>query len=124
MRAETAPRRRETLRKYEILRGHGAVERVLSQGRKFPGVYVTLFYLPGQTKQVAFIAARRYRKAVLRNRIKRLLREVYRKNKDLFAEGLWVLYGRFTEPIPSYQQVEEDVLRTAKLAKVELEKDD
>ncbi len=103
-------RPRETLRKYEILRGHGAVEGVLSRGKRFAGRYVHLFYLPAEEKKVAFLAARKYRKAVQRNRIKRLLREVYRKNKVLFPAGKWVFYGKFREPLPSYHQINQDVI--------------
>ena len=115
---------RETLRKHEILRGHGAVEQVLSRGKRITGKYVNLFFLPDSERKVAFLAARKYRKAVQRNRIKRLLREVYRKHKFLFASGKWILYGKYQEPLPTYQQIKEDVVNLLETLRLDKEKDD
>jgi|Deesub1362B_J571_1020462.scaffolds.fasta_scaffold02220_2 ribonuclease P protein component len=115
--AEGSARKRETLRKYEILRGHGAIERVFREGKKVNGKLVSVFYLPNPEKKVAFVASRQYRKAVKRNRVKRLLREIYRKNKDLFPDGHWILYGKFFDPIPDYHQLKQDVIKTMEVFK-------
>ena len=116
--------KKETLRKREILRGYGAVQEVLEKGRKFSGKFVNVFYLPDREKRVAFIAARRYRKAVQRNRIKRLLRENYRKNKELFPNGKWILYGKFFEPLPSYHDIRQDLIETVNRVRVEINQND
>jgi len=115
---------RETLRKWEILRGHGAVEQVLSRGKRYSGKYVSLFYLPDVEKKVAFLAARKYRRAVDRNRIKRLLREVYRKHKAVFPSGKWVLYGKYWQPLPGYHQIKQDVIELINTLKVDNEDND
>lgn len=46
----------------------------------------------GQTLKAGFIVSKRLGSAVVRNRIKRLMREAFRKQKNLFGEGISLVF--------------------------------
>lgn len=89
------------LRKDEIIRGHDAYSRVLQNSISISSDFIKAF-VNIQSKEVNLIdftnsplftnnvkvgfiiAKKKIKKTVLRNRIKRLLREAYRLNKNLF----------------------------------------
>jgi ribonuclease P protein component len=56
---------------------------VYDQGRRVRGVYVTVFGLPNRLghSRVGFTVTKKLGGAVKRNRIKRILREIYRLNR-------------------------------------------
>lgn len=77
---------------WHILRGKTAFQQLFKQGRVIPAKSVMLRYLvlpdrPSE-KRVGFIVGRKHGKAVVRNRIKRYMREAYRTNKYQMAELL------------------------------------
>jgi len=77
---------RQTLKKYEILRGRNAFTEIFRRGEKIQGRVVTLFVLPETEAQMGIAVSKKFKRAVDRNRIKRLLREIYRKNKPWFQK--------------------------------------
>jgi ribonuclease P protein component len=50
----------------------------MQKGSRRHGRFVTLFLLPSERPKAAFVVPKRYGKAVLRNKQKRRLRELYR----------------------------------------------
>lgn len=79
---------RQTLRKSEILRGYNTFQKVFQVGDSFSGTMLKCFVLKRENRlddsseiMVGFSVAKTVRLAVLRNRVKRLMREVVRKNK-------------------------------------------
>ncbi|MGB2870069.1 MAG: ribonuclease P protein component [Bacteroidota bacterium] len=83
---------RSLLPRTEILRGYRSFSKVIAQGRPVGAPPVRAFYLVDPAAQfsvkVGFAVSRSVRKAVLRNRAKRLLRESYRTQKHLLAGKL------------------------------------
>lgn len=89
----------EELKRYEILRRQADFQRIRQTGRRVSGPVLFLHCAPqpdapAQTtdaalpeRRVAFLLNRGIRTAVARNRLKRRLREVYRRNKDWFPKG-------------------------------------
>lgn len=73
----------------ERLRLRLEYERVYGDGRPFRTSLVVLFVLtaPDLSRKAGFVAGRRVGGAVSRNRAKRLLRESYRRHKDLLPES-------------------------------------
>jgi ribonuclease P protein component len=79
---------RQTLKKKEILRGYGAYKKVLAQSEAYTGKQIKIFIIRASgertnaQKLVIGFAVRKVQSAVNRNRIKRLMREVVRRNKE------------------------------------------
>jgi len=76
----------QTLKKNEIIRGQSAYDEIFQKGKKVRGRSVTLFYISYKESQMGIAVSRRYKKAVERNRIKRYIREIYRRNKTWFEK--------------------------------------
>lgn len=80
-----------TLGKEEKLKSKKIIELLFKEGKRIKSFPIQLIYLPVNHKseppiQVGFsVPKRNIKLAVNRNRIKRLLREVYRKQKHLFS---------------------------------------
>ncbi len=76
--------------KEERLRRRRDFEKIFAEGKAFKGPILNAYVLPnslGHTR-IGIVVGRRYGGAVQRNRIKRLLRESYRLNKNLIKVGL------------------------------------
>ncbi|MFD1292969.1 ribonuclease P protein component [Lutibacter holmesii] len=83
-----------TLGKDEKLKSKIFIGQLFAEGKRVKAYPFQLIYLPVKHQaqfpiKVAFsVPKRNVKLAVNRNRIKRLMREVYRKNKHVFAENL------------------------------------
>ena len=85
---------RATLKKYEIIRSKIQIDNVFTKGQGISKYPLLLKYTDNEVKhdspvKVVFsVSKKKFSSAVDRNRIKRLMREVYRKNKSTIHE--WV----------------------------------
>jgi len=76
-----------TYSKQEKLKSRKALNQLFTKGRSFLCFPVKIFYMPVTTGTMAIqagvgVSSKHFKKAVDRNRIKRLLRETYRLNKQ------------------------------------------
>ena len=104
--------KKRTLKKSEIIRGYNVIQQLLKLGSKKSGRNISIYYQKGQDRKVGFIVSRKYKKSIERNRIRRLMKEVYRGNKQGFSEGSWLLYCKYIDIEPSYRDLETDILTT------------
>ncbi len=84
-----------TLPKSEILRGRKLIKWAFKNSKTLlVNEFVVVRYCPYHERKVLFAVERGIKKAVVRNRIKRILREYYRRNKHRFKTGIWILIGK------------------------------
>lgn len=122
-------RNRFTFPKKEKLTGKKHFEQLFSEGKSLYTFPLKLVYLPVSFKdnvavKVGVIAPKKkFKQAVHRNRIKRLLREAYRLNKALIfnklPENFALLFLYLGKKMPTYKEVDRAVkeLLTAFLEK-------
>ena len=81
------------LPKRRILRNKQMFQKVYLHGRSFADRYLVLYIFPliGTESKAGFAAGKKLGNAVLRNRLKRLMRESYRKTRPRLAEGFCFL---------------------------------
>lgn len=83
-----------TLGKDERLKSRKAIEQLFKEGKRFAVSPFRVYYLPTtgiQAQNLQFgigVSAKNFKKAVDRNRVKRLTREAYRVQKNLLQDQL------------------------------------
>lgn len=102
-----------TLKRNEILKQKNYFQLAFSQGRRFHGRYLQLILLPYSKRLVGFTVTRKCRRAWQRNRIKRILREIYRKNKSDLPLSILIVYAKSSFEI-NYHLLEEDFIKITK----------
>jgi len=84
---------RNTFKKEEKLKKKKLIEELFSSGKAISAFPIKLIYLqiehdsPYKVQAGVSVSKRNFKKAVDRNKIKRLLREVYRKNKHIIYDS-------------------------------------
>ena len=79
----------ETLRPHERIRKRKDFFRIYKKGSRFRGKYFVLVYLSNelQFSRMAVVASKKIGNAVVRNRVKRRMRTLYRTHKDKLPEA-------------------------------------
>ena len=80
---------KQTFPKEEKLRKKKEFTALFKEGRVYTGRDLQLFVLPRPDglRKAGFVFSRRIKSSVQRNRLRRLLRQAYRQNKERFLEG-------------------------------------
>lgn len=111
---------RFTLKKEERLKSKILIGQLFKKGRSISKFPLRLVYLKAEHSsnypvQVAFSAPKRkFKKAVDRNRIKRLIREAYRKNKHILYNSIEekhiIMFTYTDENELKYVEIEEKLI--------------
>lgn len=102
----------------------GEYARVRAKGRTFGGRYMVLSLLrltpsDDQTQRFGFITSRKVGNAVVRNRVRRRLREIVRTHRPEIPSGIWlVIIARYTASSASYAALSEEWNRLARRARL------
>ena len=103
-----------SLKKTERLRKNSEFLEVYKSARKIQGRYVSVYFVfkDENARKVGFVVSKKVsKKAVIRNKIKRRLREIYRTNKYFLHENISIIFTAKPEIImANYNEIKEDVL--------------
>jgi ribonuclease P protein component len=100
-------RKRFTLPKQRILKSSKEIREVLHEGKRLSGKSINIFYILADEEKFAVVVPKRIGNAVKRNRMKRLAREIYRKNPVWFQNMKVIFFiKRFNN---NYSQLETEI---------------
>ena len=77
----------------ERLKGKQVIKEIFSRGKRFKQGNLTIVYLFTEEPKAGFVASKKIGGAVKRNKVKRILREAYRMNKEIFKEFKVIFYA-------------------------------
>lgn len=93
-------------------------QRVFHHGQSFANRYLVLYYLKNPTSEhfrVGFSVSKKVGKAVVRNRVKRLLREAFRLEKERIKEPMdFVVIARPSAADLEFAEIRQNVLHLIK----------
>jgi ribonuclease P protein component len=112
------PRPDERLPKKEILRKRDDIRDLFKSGKKYGATHLRFFYKHAELRQVGFTVPKRFGNAVHRNRIKRLMREAYRKNKHRLGPYKMVILAREDARSVKLKDLENELVHFIKNAGV------
>ena len=95
--------------------------RVREEGKAERGALLMLGVLanPGSELRCGFVTSRRLGSAVVRNRVRRRLRDIVRRHQDELVKPLWIItIARAASARASYAALEHEWLRLAKRASI------
>jgi len=84
------------------------IRRVFKEGRRKKYGKLTFIYLASDEQKTGFIASRNIGCAAKRNRVRRILREAYRMNKEYFRGMTTILYA---EGLLTAEEVKRSISR-------------
>lgn len=111
------------LLKRNILKKNRQFQIIYRHGRSYANRAMVLYVLRSHhdLQQIGFVAGKKTGPAVVRNRIKRIFREVYRQHQHSLKQGIQlIVVGRQSAVPLTYKQIEKaflDLCRKAKLIK-------
>lgn len=115
---------RERLPRELRIRRSTTIRQILFKGRKYTGNLLILYCLasehPEILPQVAFLTPKRMGKATKRNRVRRWMREIFRKHRaEMDASQQIILMGRTSAALHgTYQSLHDDFLRLGQKARL------
>ncbi len=108
---------RESLKRVEIIRRRREITALRHYGTRIPGTALSLCYrvqtdtAPTTPKRrIAFLLSARIKPAVVRNRLKRRLREIFRRNKSWFPPGFdYIIHAGTTAAELDFTRLRDEV---------------
>ena len=96
--------------KYLRIKKKKEFSRLLKTGKRAHADHLTIVYLPDKERKMAVCVGKKYGKSVVRNRIKRLLREAYRDRAEKLKPCAMLIIPRAAEEY-SFHAFAKDLTR-------------
>ncbi|MTI49789.1 ribonuclease P protein component [Sporosalibacterium faouarense] len=106
---------------YESLRNNKDFRNVYDKGKSFANRYLVMFYLKNnmEISRVGFSVTKKLGNAVVRNKVKRRMKESYRINSNKFRNGYDIVFlSRVKAKDANFKEIESAILHIGKLAKL------
>lgn len=95
---------------YYRIKKNNEFSKLFKRGKRIFSPSLTLIYIPSGEMYMGIAVSKKHGKAVVRNRIKRLLREVFRKNSHILNRNYSVILMPKTADEYSYKTFEKSVV--------------
>lgn len=105
--------KKEGIKRVERIKKKAEFEEIFRSAKRVNKKNLRIYYaLNGSNiSRFAVVTGRKLGKAVLRNRLKRIIREIYRRNKRHFGNGIdWIFIPKGKWEIISYSYIERILL--------------
>ena len=103
----------------ERLRNNGDFRKVYNKGKSFANKYLVIFYMKNNSEfnRVGFSISKKIGNAVVRNKVKRRMKESYRLNSNKFKKGYDIVFlARIKAKSIDFDKIESAVLHLGKLS--------
>ena len=101
-----------TFGRAEKLKNKKTIDTMFASGKSVTANGVRAVYVPSETSIAGFSVSKKlHKRAVDRNRIKRLMRESYRLNRSLIKKPLAVMFIYALPSMPTQAQATEAIVR-------------
>lgn len=105
----------------ESMKSNNNFKKVYHSGKSYANTYLIMYVLNNNTdkNKLGISVSKKVGNSVIRHRIKRLIRESYRLNEDMFNSGLdIVVIARAGARGKSYSEINSALLHLAKMHKI------
>ncbi len=112
-----ASKRRNVMKKEERIRKNSHFRYVYSRGKSYSNSSLIMYITRNNKKlnRVGFSVSKKVGKSVVRSRVKRLIRESYRNNKDMIVKGYDIVFiARSRASELGYHEIEKSVISLIK----------
>ena len=101
--------RDEKLPKREVIKKQDDFRNILQNGKRWHGSCLRFFFLKAEERRIGFAVSKRFGKAVYRNKVKRLMREGYRRNKNSIGSFMMIMMPHAGINQIDYYCIEKDI---------------
>ena len=109
--------KKEGVNRFERIRKKREFEEIFGSAKKINLDGLRIYYTKNKMDVSRFtvVASRKVGNAVVRNRLKRVIREVYRRHKNIFGEGIdWIFVPKGKWERINYSYIERKLLDVIK----------
>lgn len=111
----------------ESLKKNSDFQKVYREGRSYANRYLVMYTLKNGTEcnRIGISVSKKVGNSIVRHRLKRLIKEAYRLQENMFQSGLdIVVIARMSAKEISYRETESALLHLGDLQKIIINKED